>query len=221
MVKRSGPSDPYALQRAKAAAAEKARLAEIAEVAAAVAAAGAARDPGTWGLSADIIALPSAADVKVRQVSRGRPASARRQDVFGHLRSCGSLDVVQYVAINRYCEDRARALGVRTRDAPLDAPPGCGGAGDIVSVGMIDAGRRVAEVERAIGRLNVQLIRALVDPMMAGEVRVWRELVRHVTRETERHAQATAVRVAVENLRLEYEAIDKAAALARKARRAA
>jgi hypothetical protein len=86
-----------------------------------------------------------------------------------------------------------------------------------VTAQMIDAGARLAAVHRRVGRVTAAMLTELVEPLVVlGQVRVWREAVRRVTGEAERHAQAALVRNALSDLHFAYEAFDKAAAARRK-----
>ena len=179
----------------------------------------ASRDPATWGLSEDLHCLPRHAEVSVVQGARGRVLRARRQDVFRHLFSTGSLDGEQFRATERYLEAICASQGVRTHDTlPLTVIDGGAGA-ELVTQRMIDAGALLGRLHGKIGRADLILLRAIVAPMLSGEVRVWRVLVQQVTGETERHCQAGSVRRMCENLRLAWDEIDTEEAAARKARR--
>ncbi len=82
--------------------------------------------------------------------------------------------------------------------------------GQHVTQRMIDAGNRIIEAHGEIGRASAKLLQALVEPILRGEIRVWRVVVKQATDETERHAQAARVRQACEDLQLAYQAIDEA-----------
>ena len=198
---------------------DRARAREVAETAALVAARGRARDPASWGRMDGQLDLATSHDIVAPRGGKSRERPAVRQDFFRHLFSCDAITASQYDASKRYFKDRCLQMGVKESDTLRLVFVSGGGSSDGISQGMIDAGKRVAAVEARIGRLNVRVIRSLIEPMLRGEVRVWRVLVAHETGESERHAQAGAVRLALENLRLEYEAIDAEAHRARRAAR--
>lgn len=207
---RASPSDPQAilLKRAKERQEERLR----------------ARSPAEWGVSAEILTLPTAYDVTAVVGPRERILHARRSDAFTLLHQAkrygldGALESGisdgQHRASQRYVADWCERAGVRTAEPTL-APTDVQTDGQGATQRMIDAGRRIDAVHARVGRASARLLRALVEPMvMGGEIRVWRELARGVTGETERHAQAASVRMACENLRLAYEEIDGATPMA-------
>ncbi len=212
---RQRPSDPQAITLARIAA--KAREA--------LAASKSARNPSTWGISADLEGLmTSDEDVTVVRDphQHRRIVHAKRATVFELI----SLTDDQVRASERYWRDWCIRAGVMTEDARqvflvVDHSPGLA-PGQFLTQRMIDAGRRLDEAHKSIGRADARLLQALVEPpVMRGEFRVWRWLVQRETGETERHAQAAAVRRAVENLRLAYDDIDAERARRRKAAAAA
>ncbi|HWF01575.1 MAG TPA: hypothetical protein VG248_17365 [Caulobacteraceae bacterium] len=207
MATRRRPADPQVVaeRNAEARAAERER----------------ARDPERWGLSAEIKQLPTSADVTVVQGARGRVLRARRQDTFRHLLTTGSLNTAQYWATERYLGAVCASQGVRTHDTLQLTVIDGGGAADLVTQRMIDAGALLVRLRNKIGRADMILLEALVRPMLAGDIRVWRVLVKQVTGETERHCQAGSIRRMAENLRLAWEEIDEEDVARRKARREA
>lgn len=168
--------------------------------------------PGEWGVSPELLRLETANDVTIVQdkARRGQILRAQRSDAFTLLHTGGGLTDAQKGAADRYVREHVERIGVRTDDGP---DPGVrihqAGAAELVTQRMVDAGARIEAVNRAMGRADVQLLKALVGPLVAGEVRVWRVLVQGVTGETERHAQAAAVRRACENLALAWEEVDR------------
>lgn len=196
MAKRSRPADPQAIleRNAHRRALERQRD----------------RDPANWGVAAEIVVLPTSRDLSVVRGARGRVIAARRSDAFGLLFQAGGLTGEQHAASQRYFRDWALRAGVR-EGSPADAGKvdHCASA-ELVTQGMIDAGGRIDEAHSFLGRADVALLRALVEPLtMRGEIRVWRELVRAVTGEAERHAQGARVRSACDNLAGAYDEVDR------------
>ncbi len=192
--RRARPSDPAAVM-------ERAAWRRASERAAAA-------DPATWGLSPDVLSAPGAEDVSVVAGGRGRVTRARRSDAWVLLHATGAISGAQLAAADRYVRDRLEAAGVRTGDT-LALTPISGLRDDGVRQRMIDASRRVRLAEASVGRAALEVLRAIVEPMLGGEIRVWRELVRVVTGETERHAQAARVRAALDDLLAGYKGIDQ------------
>lgn len=169
------------------------------------------KDPASWGVALDLEHLAANQNVDVRRGAGYRVVSAKRlSNAFDILYSGGGLSVAQYAASQRYWTDWCLAAGVAAQDTlKLEVIDGKGRA-DGVTQGMIDASKRLAKAHREVGRAAAMLLTAVTEPIvMRGEIRVWRVLVKQVTGESERHAQAGAVRLAVENLRLAYQDIDK------------
>lgn len=168
------------------------------------------RNPASWGIDLDMKELAANDDVEIVRGAGGRVVRGRRSGAFEILWRSGGLNDPQYSASQRYWTDWCAAAGVIERDTLRLEVIDNGGSTDGVSQGMIDGGKRLAVAHKHIGRASAHLLAALVEPLvMRGEVRVWRVLVQHATGETERHAQAGVVRLALEDLRLAYEEIDK------------
>lgn len=176
------------------------------------------RDPGAWGISAEILVLETSADISGRLGNRNKVVAARRSDAFTLLHQAkrygadGQLEAGisdgQHRASQRYFTDWCERVGVKTVDAPA-SPIDSQTDGQGASQRMIDAGKRIAQAHAMVGRHSARLLQALVEPMVArGEIRPWRALVLESTRERDPHAQAGAVRMALENLRLAYEDLD-------------
>ena len=176
-------------------------------------------DPKTWGIAPGTFDLPANDDVAVTPGARGRVLRARRQsDAFQILRASGALGDDAWAASQRYWRDWCLSAGVVERESwRLEAVDQAGSA-EGVSQGMIDAGRRLAQAHRHVGRATVRLLTALVEPLvMRGEIRVWRVLVRQATGVEERHAQAALVVQACKDLHYAYADIDREAGRRRKA----
>jgi len=169
-----------------------------------------AADPAEWGVSAEVIRLPTGADVgraveRIDGEARRGIVHRRASDAFSALHAAGGLTPAQHAAARLYWDlwriragERPAGQAVKV-DVSRRCPSGA-------TVAQIDAGRKIEQVHARVGRCVAALLTALTEPMvMRGEVRVWRELVRAQTGETERHAQAAVVRQACEALRLAYE----------------
>jgi hypothetical protein len=217
--RRRGPSDPAeisrlnALKRGMAAAAERQ----------------ARKTPEAWGVSAEILHLPTSGDVSLVRGARDRVIAANRSDPFDLLHAAGGLTDQQHAAARRLFRDWCLRAGVRDKDRQVLERID-GGRRDpsaMVTDAMVDAGRRIAcamkgDTARSIcgiGPVNAKLLEALISPMVdEGRIIAWRGVVQRVTGETERHAQGAVVRQACENLAQHHEDYD---AFHRRARTAA
>jgi hypothetical protein len=177
-------------------------------------------DPRVWGPATHAPDLPTGADIEVVTGARMKVVQMRRaSDAFTLLHDAwtrsdkkeqgAGLTDAQHQASERYVEDALRAAGVQTHDRLRLWVIDNGGGAEGVTQGMIDASWRIRAVHRESGRASAELLAALAAPITGGQVRVWRVIVKEVTGETDRHAQAAAVRSAVENLRLAYQALDR------------
>ncbi len=163
------------------------------------------RTPGEWGISADIVALPSSCDVDVIAGNRGRLIHAKRSDPFDLLHSGGGLSDHQHMAARRLFRDWCLRAGVRDHERRVMEKVDETARIGLVNDAMIDAAKRIEAALSSIGIENSRILRALIAPMVdSGAVIVWRGTVQRITGETERHAQGSVVRRACENLRLHY-----------------
>jgi hypothetical protein len=195
LAKRSRPSDPATIQLRAARHREAERAA--------------GRDPARWGIDPKIRDL--AVNDNVELTTGGRTLRGlRRCDAFSSLWKAGSLSEGQWDASQRYWDDWCYRSGIGAGDRfEFDIVDNGGAAGGATQQ-MIDAGGRIAEVHKHLGRATARLLAGLVEPfVMRGEVRVWRVLVIQATGEREVHAQGGLVRMALEDLRLAYADIDR------------
>lgn len=159
-----------------------------------------------WGISAEILTLPTATDVNAVRAGPTRIARARRSDAFQLLIGQTSPEGV---ACERYVKDWCWRMGTMPRvtetgDTRVDEQKD----GQAWVLNRIDAARRLEEVHRRVGGASARLLGKLGESIALCEVRVWREVVRQATGESERHAQAAAVRMAAANLREAYDDLD-------------
>ncbi|MHB8287465.1 MAG: hypothetical protein ACYDD1_22710, partial [Caulobacteraceae bacterium] len=137
---------------------------------------------------------------------------ANRLDPFDALHRAGGLSHGQHQAAKRLFKDWCERIGIRTEDPrpllqKIDQP----GSRDLVTVAMVDAGRRFDTALSLVGRADVTVLSALIQPsVMCGTTHDWRGEVQRVTGEAERHCQGSIVRQACENLRLAYAEMDNA-----------
>jgi hypothetical protein len=194
--KRRGPSTPEeiaaraALRRGQIAAAEREGR----------------RNPAMWGIAQKLAKTPANEDMEIVLGHAGKVKAARRSDAFTLVDMSGE----QRAAARRYERDWMIRAGVRIDDPPMvvESSPGLA-PGQATTQRMIDAGHRIEDVHREVGRLDAKLLIHLMESVvMRGEVRVWRVLVQQATGETDRHVQGARVRQACENLRLAYEALE-------------
>jgi hypothetical protein len=163
------------------------------------------RNPGEWGISAEIVRLPTSTNVQADVVGRTRVVRARRSDAFELLIDGATPE---RRASDRYVRDWCERMGVArvTEPGATRVDEQIDGQGRVQR--MIDAGRRIDAAHALVGRRSVRLLAVLGESVAGCEVRVWRVLVEQVTGETERHAQAAAVRLAVGDLREAYDVLD-------------
>ena len=204
---RNQPSDPDEILRRNAAARAEARAAE--------------RDPTTWRVSAELIALPTSADVQIVRGAREKILAANRSDPFDLLLGAGGLTDEQHRAARRLFRDCCLRAGVRDRERGTLLERIDGGRRDpssLVTDAMVDAGRRIAAAFKGdprrglqgIGPVNAKLLEALISPMVdEGRIIAWRGVVQRVTGENDRNAQGAMVRQACESLRLVYDETDE------------
>lgn len=176
-----------------------------------------ARNPGEWGVSAEIVRLDTSNDtddnfVELARDIRGQLVAAKRSDAFDLLHSGGGLSDEQHRASRRLFRDMALAAGVRDYQDWLrdHIDGGLGDPGAPTQV-MIDASRRVNVALSRVGPVSAKILRGLNEPMIAGEVRPWRAIVQRLSGEKDRNAQAALVRQACEGLVLVYRDIDELA----------
>jgi hypothetical protein len=202
--RRRKPADPQAILVKRARERHAERLRE--------------RDPGAWGVSAEILALPTSKDVTARIGERKRIIHAKRSNAFERLDQArrfdeagnltGGISEAQHRASERYIKDWSERFGVDTAlDAPGPVDHQNDGQGRVQR--MIDAGRRIDETHARIGPIAARLLTTIAESMVvAGEIRVWQVLVKAATGETEAHAQGAMVRMACEALKIAYGQID-------------
>ena len=170
-----------------------------------------AKNPENWG--ADGKALARQPDVKVVAGARGRVQTARRDDVFDRLLARGALSQSAHQAIRRLDADMTerRGEGERGSGEKVDG----GGARDLVTQRMLDAGDRVDGLERGVlprvGRRDAGLLREMLEPrrVITGGLDRWRLVVATITGETNQHAQSAVLRAACDNLALAYQELDR------------
>lgn len=171
------------------------------------------RNPGTWGVSAEIVQLRTADDVDMTFTQRGRVLAAKRSDPFDLLHAARGLTDDQHRAARRLFRDWCLRAGVQDQER-LALPEKIDGgrpdpSGRINQV-MIDAGGRIHAAMGAVGPVNARLLTELISPMVdLGQIIAWRGVVQRVTGEADRNAQGAMVRQACESLRLVYAAADE------------
>ncbi len=173
------------------------------------------KDPGSWGVANDTVALAEPEQVEAHTSKAKREVFAKRLDPFQSLYSRGGLSIDQHRAANRLFRDWCQSKGIKTDDARpvLDpfarepAPPR--GPSDLVNVAMMDAHDRYEAALKAVGPGQAIILRELTTPaVMCGSLVIWRGVVERLTGETMAQVQAAVVRRACEDLRLVYEMID-------------
>jgi hypothetical protein len=165
--------------------------------------------PETWGVAEAPLALPANAAVTTARDGRGRVAHAHRSDVFERLHGRGALSDAGLAAARRLERDVGLRAG-RFRPASLVLVDSQGSAAGATER-MVEAGRRVEAALATLGARQAALLRALVEPpMLRGELVDWRAATLRETGEKTPHGQATAVRLACEDLASTYKSLDRA-----------
>jgi hypothetical protein len=197
---RKGPSDPQAILAANALKRGQARQAQRQVD----------KTPELWGVSAEILQLPSHAEVDL-VANRGRIVQARRCDPFDLLHSAGGLTDDQHRAARRLMRDWCIAAGVRDQERPeLGKIDGGSADPQQINQAMIDADGRRAKALKAIGGVNGRLMSAVIGRMVdeLAQVFVWRAVVEKVTGERDRNVQGALMRQACESLLLHFDEED-------------
>jgi hypothetical protein len=204
---RSGPTDPQVIQERRALERAQERLAQ--------------RQPGNWGVSADILHLPTAANVDLVFDQRGKVLHANRSDPFDLLYANvvtlpgggerRGLSEGQHRAARRLFRLWCLRAGVQDSERPSLPEKIDGGRSDPsgrINQVMIDAGGTIAAALRFVGPVNARILGGLISPIVdQGVVLVWRAVLERVTGEKDRNAQGALVRQACEALRLFFKAL--------------
>ena len=180
------------------------------------------KDPATWRVSAELIQLPTSADVAIVRGAREKILAARRSDPFDLLHGAkGGLSDEQHRAARRLFRDWCLRSGVRDHDRGATLERIDGGRRDpsaLVTDAMVDAGRRISAALKGdarrglqgVGPVNARLLEALISTMVdEGRIIAWRGVVERVSGERDRNVQGAMVRQACEALRLVYEETDE------------
>lgn len=165
------------------------------------------RNPENWG--ADGKALARQPDVRIVPGARGKVQTARRDDVFDRFLARGALSQHAHQAVRRLDADMTerRGEGERGSGEKVDGSGAC----DLVTQRMIDAGDRVDEALRLVGRRDALLLHELLEPrqvLATNGLERWRMVVVVMTGESGKDAQPAVIRSACENLVHAYREID-------------
>lgn len=151
------------------------------------------------GLQAEAANLATAAMLEVRPDSRKNALSARRVDVFDALKdgmASGAYDAAR--RLERDMRMRRGEHGSERSTERVDEGVSLYGRHDRI----IAAAERVEAVLSKIGERDAWLLSELIYPRIE---RTWRQIVAHITGESNPIAQAAAVRSACANLAQAYE----------------
>jgi hypothetical protein len=190
--RRTRPTDPLTIARRRAA--ERAQ----------------SRDPSTWGLDREALRLAANAEVETRAEGAGRPARARRLDVFDLFFARGRLSQGGLDAVRRLQADvallHAQGGGVGAYAERIDRSRSDFGPQER----RLRAGRRMAKVLALTGQASARLLSSLCEAGAAlGHGGDWRDLVARETGEHLADAQGAVVRAACENLAAAYSILDR------------
>ena len=167
----------------------------------------AARNPENWG--ADGKALARQPDVQVITGARGKVQTARRDDVFDRFLARGALSQHAHQAVRRLDADMTERRGEGERGAGEKVDGS--GSRDLVTQRMLDAGDRVDEALRLIGRRDALVLHELLEPrqvLATNGVERWRMVVLMLTGEQRAEVQSGLIRNAAENLVLAFREMD-------------
>ena len=137
----------------------------------------------------------------------GRIVSAWRSNVFTVLLRTHSITTNHHNAAMRLATDWATWKGLAGTSGRMEAVDGGAGSAELVTDRMILAGRAVERVLSRLGPASSALLRAfMVATVEEDRPMAWRGIVERVTGVRSRDAQSSVVRLALEDLRLVYEA---------------
>jgi len=174
-----------------------------------------ARDPASWGVDREAVALPANAAIEAVADPRGRIGRARRRDVFDMFHDRGALSRGALEAVRRLQDDIA--VLHRTHAGGGDLSPRvdvCRDPGDFTQR-RLRAGWRVAAALELAGVASARLLRSLCEADVAlGRAASWREVAARETGETLADAQGATLRAACENLAGAYAMLDRRASRA-------
>lgn len=186
------PSDPIEIARRRAAERD------------------AARDPATWGIDREVLALPANQAVEIATDFRGRTAHARRRDVFDLFHDRGRLSRAALDAVRRLQDDIA--VLHRTQAGGGEFTPRVDRSPDPhqFTDRRHRAGRRIAAALALAGPASARLLGALCEADVAlGRPAPWREVVARETGERLADAQGAILRNACDNLAGAYAMVDR------------
>jgi hypothetical protein len=155
------------------------------------------------GLQALASTLPANEDISIQREGQKTKETARRMDAFDALQD--GMHPGAFDAARRLERDMRIRRGEHDRGRPSMRVDSDGGRDRTDQA--IEAGERVDAVLAKIGERDAWLLSELIYPSTG---RAWRETVAYVTGESHAHAQGAVVRSACENLRIGYEALERA-----------
>jgi len=137
----------------------------------------------------------------------GRVSSIYRSNVFRRLLDAKTINQGHHDAAYRLVEMWATWKGLEGRSARSEYVDGGDGSAELVTDRMIRAGRDVARVMACVGPLDRILLEAfMVATVEEDRPMHWRGIVERVASVHQRERQSTVVVMALENLRLVFEA---------------
>lgn len=208
---RQGPSDPQDIARRRLDAGRQlAEQQHLKDAEKRAADREAQRDPANWQIANDTVRLPTGEAVQVVPGSRTRVVRARRADPFETLLRAKALTQLQFDAAQRLFKLWCESMGVKTEDAgPIREVVQRASSAEMIPQRQIDAGRRYKFILSYVGPSTAKLFDVLMTPaVMCGSVVIWRAVVEDIAAEKDKHAQASVIRQACENLRMAFEVYD-------------
>ncbi|HEY5071277.1 MAG TPA: hypothetical protein VII63_04515 [Caulobacteraceae bacterium] len=168
------------------------------------------RDPASWGVGVETLALAANDAVEASADLAGRLVRVRRNDVFALLHGRGKLSGSAHDAVRRLQADIA--ILHRTRGGASDWRPRVDEARSPTAFAdaRLRAGTRIEAALRLCGAASARLLTALCEPdVVLGRPGEWRGVVLRETDEKLADAQGAILRVACENLAGAYLELDR------------
>lgn len=164
-----------------------------------------AKDFDAVNLDPSAVVLPAYADVQIDRTGRKNVTRAWRSNVFRLLLERKSITLDHFTAAEKLCADWAEWKGLTgARDSMGEQVDGGKGSAELVTDGMIRAGRRVDDAKRSLTEGQWRILSAFaVATVEEDRAMAWRGIMERLGI-TVRDRQPQAAREALEALRRHY-----------------
>lgn len=164
-----------------------------------------AKDFEAVNLDPAAVVLPAYADVQVERTNRKNVTRAWRSNVFRLLLERKSITLDHFTAAEKLCSDWAEWKGLTgARDSMGEQVDGGRGSAELVTDGMIRAGRRIEQAEASMGRAQWRILREFVFATVEEDrAMAWRGILERLGYKS-KDGQVKAARGALEELRRHY-----------------